>query len=221
MWRTRVVALIISWVVLGLPVSAHPEEPAVRTFDIPEECQQVVLVYPTDDGYAVDLITYDEGREHREQFAQCSIGHGGIAPLGHKREGDGRTPEGVYPLRRGLCYVSDFYSRFPMEQYDENDMWSEDPTSPDYNTLVRDPQPEYEGDRLWERRETLYRYIVVVEYNTEPIVAGAGSAIFIHAWRSQGQPTAGCIGMEEKNVRQLVEWLDVDKHPHIVILNEE
>ena len=81
--------------------------------------------------------------------------------------------------------------------------------------------PDAKGDRLWARRNTQFRYIVVVEYNTDPIVKGAGSAIFIHAWRSEGKPTAGCVAMAEEDVRRLIERLDPKLNPHIVILGKQ
>ena len=62
-----------------------------------------------------------------------------------------------------------------------------------------------------------YRYIVVVEYNTDPVAGGAGSAIFVHAWRDEGRPTAGCVAMPADDMRRLVEWLDPSLRPHIVI----
>ena len=217
MMRGAFVILAMMWCAVG----AMAQSRQFGQYELPKECRQVVVVSPKDGGYAMSLVEYDGEESNIEYFAPCSVGYRGIAAYGTKREGDGKTPEGMFALRRGLCFTMDFESRFPMEQYDQNDIWSEDPESPDYNTLVRDPLPENQGERLWARRETQFRYIVVVEYNTNPIVAGAGSAIFIHAWRNEGRPTAGCIGMAEENVRQLVEWLDPDKNPHIIILDEQ
>lgn len=194
-----------------------------RTFggcEIPDDCRQLVVVSPDRDGYVAELVIIDGETVQREFFTHCTVGYGGTAEPGTKREGDGKSPEGVWALRRGLCYVKDFDSTFPMEQYDEDDMWSEEVESADYNTFVRNPSPDAEGDRLWERREVQYRYIVVVEYNTDPVVKGAGSAIFIHAWRAEGKPTAGCIGMAEQSVKRLIEWLKPELNPHIVILGK-
>lgn len=202
-------------------VGVMAQERTFGGYAIPEDCQQVVVVSPKAESYAVEVATYDGEGAHREFFAPCTIGYGGTAKLGTKREGDGKSPEGVWALKRGLCYAKDFESAFPMEQYDENDMWVEDAESADYNTLVRNPLPETKGDRLWARRNTQFRYIVVVEYNTDPVVKGAGSAIFIHAWRAEGKPTAGCVAMAEGDVKRLVEWLDPKQNPHIVILGKE
>lgn len=192
-----------------------------QTFDVPEGCTQAVVVKPTTgNGCRVYMVCYD-GQKWSGDSVEGVTGYGGIAPIGTKREGDGKSPEGVYPLRRGLCAVKDFDTQFPMELYDEDDMWSEDVDSPHYNTLVRNPLPTMKGDRLWQRHDTQYRYIVVVEYNTSPVVRGAGSAIFIHAWRAERKPTAGCIGMAERDVKRIVEWLDPSLNPHIVILSQD
>lgn len=198
---------------------AAAQERLFGSLALPEECRQAIVVGPSANGsgYTATLISYDEGHATEEYSTRCSVGYGGIAAMGTKREGDGKSPEGVYALRRGLCYVRDFESSLPMELYDEDDMWSEDAESPYYNTLVRNPKPDAKGDRLWERRTTQYRYIVVVEYNTDPVVKGRGSAIFIHAWRGEGKRTAGCIGMAEEDVKRIVEWLDPKLNPHIVI----
>lgn len=214
-------SITLTIITLAFAVGVMAQERTFGGYAIPEDCRQVVVVSPKAEGYAVEVVTYNGEEAHREFFAPCSIGYGGTAKLGTKREGDGKSPEGVWALRRGLCYAKDFESAFPMEQYDENDMWVEDAESADYNTFVRDPLPETKGDRLWERRNTQFRYIVAIEYNTDPIIKGAGSAIFIHAWRAEGKPTAGCVAMAEEDVKRLVEWLNPKQNPHIVILRKE
>ncbi|MBO5698110.1 MAG: L,D-transpeptidase family protein [Alistipes sp.] len=202
-------------------VGVMAQERTFGGYTLPKECNQAFFVSPDKEGYIAELVSYNDESEQREFFARCTIGYGGTVEPTAKREGDGKSPEGVWALRRGLCYAKDFESAFPMEQYDENDMWVEDAESADYNTLVRDPLPETKGDRLWERRNTQFRYIVAIEYNTDPVVKGAGSAIFIHAWRAEGKPTAGCVVMAEGDVKRLVEWLDPKQNPHIVILGKE
>jgi L,D-peptidoglycan transpeptidase YkuD (ErfK/YbiS/YcfS/YnhG family) len=72
-----------------------------------------------------------------------------------------------------------------------------------------------------KRDDDLYKYTIVIEYNTRPIVAGDGSAIFVHVWRSAESPTAGCVALSERNVKRLLKWLDVSKQPVIVLENDE
>lgn len=214
-------SITLTIITLAFAVAVMAQERTFGGYTLPEECNQVFVVSPDKEGYFAELVSYDGEGEQREFFARCTIGYGGTVEPTAKREGDGKTPTGVFALQRGLCYVDDLTTAFPMEQYDENYMWVEEPESADYNTLVRDPMPDAKGDRLWARRNTQYRYIVVVEYNTDPVVKGAGSAIFIHAWRSEGKPTAGCVGMAESDVRRLIERLDPKLNPHIVILGKQ
>lgn len=202
-------------------VAVMAQERTFGGYALPKECNQVFVVSPDKDGYFAELVSYDGESEQREFFARCTVGYGGTVEPAAKREGDGKTPTGVFALRRGLCYVDDLTTAFPMEKYDAQYIWDENPESATYNTLLRTPKPDVKGDRLWERRNTQYRYIVVVEYNTDPIVKGAGSAIFIHAWRSEGKPTAGCVAMTEEDVRRLIERLNPKLNPHIVILGKQ
>lgn len=191
---------------------------AGESIALPSGCEQVLVVEGTHGVECnVYMYTYADGSW------SCNLingvtGYGGIAPYGTKREGDGKTPAGTYALKRGLYYVNDFVTQFPMEQYNERYMWDESPESATYNTLLRNPAPGTKGDRLWERRNLQYRYIVVVEYNTGPVTPGAGSAIFLHAWRAKGKPTAGCVGMAESNMKRVVEWLNPECNPHLVVL---
>ena len=185
---------------------------------LPEGCEQLIVVEGT---YGVScnvyIYTFADG-SWTSRLINGVTGYGGIASYGTKHEGDGKTPAGTFALKRGLCYVQDFVSYFPMEVYNERYMWDENVNSPTYNTLLRNPAPGTKGDRIWDNHDKLYRYIVVVEYNTDPVIPGAGSAIFIHAWRAPGKPTAGCVGMSQSDMKSVVEWLNPSKCPHIVVL---
>jgi L,D-peptidoglycan transpeptidase YkuD (ErfK/YbiS/YcfS/YnhG family) len=45
----------------------------------------------------------------------------------------------------------------------------------------------------------------VIEYNTNPIVKGKGSAIFFHL--GVKNLTAGCVAIDENNMKSIVNWL--------------
>jgi L,D-peptidoglycan transpeptidase YkuD (ErfK/YbiS/YcfS/YnhG family) len=67
------------------------------------------------------------------------------------------------------------------------------------------------------RADGLYQLGIVVGYNTEPVLAGRGSAIFLHVWRGPGQATAGCIAMNLADLERIVAWLDPVKNPRIIL----
>ncbi len=138
----------------------------------------------------------------------------------HHREGDDTTPTGLY--RIGPVVYGNAPNpgvRGAYRQLGCGDWWDEDPASAAYNTfqpLACGQQPPFAGDSeaLWT--ETVaYPSFAVVEYNDHPVVAGAGSAIFVHA--DIGRATAGCVSLPLGDLDQLLRWLDPAAAPAIVM----
>jgi len=119
-----------------------------------------------------------------------TIGRGGLT--GCKVEGDGATPRGEHRIV-GMLYRADRIARpaawaVPIGPAD---LWSDDVRDPDYNTMVRAPH-HFSHERL-RRADSMYDLVLITDWNWPNAVKGRGSAIFIHAWRGKGRPTAGCI----------------------------
>jgi len=125
---------------------------------------------------------------------RCALGRAGLR--GDKREADGATPTGVLPLRR-LLYRADRLVRPPTRLeatvIRPDDGWCDDPADPFYNKPVRLPYAA-RHEVLW-RDDALYDAVVVLGYNDDPVVAGAGSAIFLHVAEAGYRPTAGCVAL--------------------------
>ncbi len=147
-----------------------------------------------------------------------SIGVKGFAPMGEKREGDGKSPSGVFPLVMAFGYDSSVETRMPYRQATEDDFWVDDADSEDYNKWVKGKPKAASWEKL-KRGDDKYKYGVVIGYNTDPIVKGKGSAIFLHAWKDGG-PTLGCVSMPEGMVLKILGWLDPAKKPLIVMGTE-
>ena len=64
-----------------------------------------------------------------------------------------------------------------------------------------------------------YKYCMVIEYNTNPIIKGKGSAIFFHLAVSKPSFTAGCVAIDEENMKLMVNWLDPKRNPTIIMGN--
>ena len=47
---------------------------------------------------------------------------------------------------------------------------------------------------MW-REDGLYDIVVVLGHNDDPVVPGAGSAVFLHIARPDYSPTAGCAAL--------------------------
>jgi L,D-peptidoglycan transpeptidase YkuD (ErfK/YbiS/YcfS/YnhG family) len=129
----------------------------------------------------------------------CALGRAGL--IAGKREGDGGTPVGRFPFRR-LLYRADrvprIETRLPARHIERDDGWCDDPASPDYNKPVRLPHPA-RHEKLW-LDEPLYDLVVVIGHNDDPVVPGAGSAVFVHVARDDWGPTAGCIAFRRADL---------------------
>ena len=160
-----------------------------------------------------------QGRTWTRLFGPCSavIGWAGFAAPGEKREGDGKTPSGVFPLDEAFGYGERIESAMPYHRIEEDDVWVNDPASPDYNRWAkkgRSPALSFEEMR---RKDGLYRIGVVIGYNRGPVRKGLGSAIFLHPWREKGTATSGCVAMAEGDLLRLLSWLEPSKKPKAIL----
>lgn len=140
-----------------------------------------------------------------------------LAALPEKREGDRRSPAGVFRLGVSFGPGARGPGSWPWRQTDARDRFVDDPTSPHYNTWQRAPT---RGRPRWRSAEDLSRYSLglVVEHNTSPVRAGAGSAIFLHATPSLRAPSVGCTVMAERDLIALLRWLRPEDRPLLVQL---
>lgn len=129
----------------------------------------------------------------------CVLGRSGL--VADKREGDGGTPIGRFPFRR-LLYRADRVARIetslPARHIERDDGWCDDPASPEYNKPIRLPHPAHH-EEMW-LESALYDLVVVIGHNDDPIVPGAGSAVFLHVAREDWSPTAGCIAFRRDDL---------------------
>jgi L,D-peptidoglycan transpeptidase YkuD (ErfK/YbiS/YcfS/YnhG family) len=140
------------------------------------------------------------------QTVPVALGRGGIRA--NKREGDGGTPKGIFRPRR-VWWRADRHVRprtfLPVRAIGSDDAWCEDPGDRRYNQPIR-LQGRHDGDRL-QRTDHLYDFIVEIDHNVAPRVAGRGSAVFLHLARDNFGPTAGCVSMTESAMLRLLRRL--------------
>jgi L,D-peptidoglycan transpeptidase YkuD (ErfK/YbiS/YcfS/YnhG family) len=146
------------------------------------------------------------------------VGHNGLRR--NRREGDGTTPIGTFPIGR-IMYGNhpDPGVRFRYRRLRCGDWWVEDPASPDYNTFQhvacgsRPPFKTTTPDMSKER--TAYSHLAVVEFNMRPVVPGRGSGIFLHA--QTGSATNGCISLRRTELVRVLRWLRPAAAPRIAV----
>jgi L,D-peptidoglycan transpeptidase YkuD (ErfK/YbiS/YcfS/YnhG family) len=133
------------------------------------------------------------------------FGKGGAKPAADKREGDGASPLGVWPVRAALLRpdrVAAPATRLPWRWLRPDDGWSDGAGDPAYNRPVRLPHA-FSAERLW-RDDHVYDVIVVLGHNDDPPVSPMGSAIFWHLVQSDRRPTEGCVAIERE---AMLRWL--------------
>lgn len=150
----------------------------------------------------------------------CALGRCGVTA--DKREGDGATPLGIWPLRqvfwrpdRLAAAPTVGRSGLPVRPITPDMGWCDDPGHPDYNRLIDLPHPAGH-ERMW-RDDGLYDVVVVLGHNDDPPEPGLGSAIFLHcaALDASGphglRPTAGCVALPVSDL--LVVLADLPPDP--------
>ena len=154
---------------------------------------------------------YPDGRARWNGMVfRCALGRAGVCPAQDKREGDGRTPAGIWPLRRVMWRPDRGprpVSALPTAPIGERDGWCDDPRDPAYNRPISLPYPA-SAERMW-REDHLYDVVVVLGHNDDPVVPGAGSAIFLHLARHDYGPTEGCVAVARPDLSALLERAEV------------
>jgi len=158
----------------------------------------------------MNVIVTANGREALLDFGRgprrAAIGRGGI---GEKtREGDGITPVGTYPFRKVMFRGDRVFAprtRLKLWPIIKGDAWCDAPYDVRYNRWVRTPYPA--STETLYRSDHLYDIAVELGFNDEPVVAGRGSAIFLHVARPDFGPTEGCIALGEPDLVELLGYL--------------
>jgi len=214
-----------------LSVTACFLSPAARKFDTSaflksqtnqiDKSTQILLAVDNSSFFFTRTTLYAmEKHEDNWQMAlepiNTVIGEKGFAPSGEKREGDGKTPSGIYSLKMTFGYDATIGTKMPYRQAFADDIWVDDPNADDYNHWTKKQESGAASYEIMKRDDNLYKYGIIIEYNTYPVIKGNGSAIFMHIWKGENIPTAGCVAMSEENILKILDWLDPAASPIII-----
>lgn len=180
-----------------------------------KNCSQLITVVSHDTSAQIRFFLCREGiwEELPELYCQGYVGRNGVSA--EKREGDGRTPGGLFGIGSAFCISDPPDTRLDVFRITADTYWVDDPESAFYNQKV-----EGTRDKDWNSAEHMiryeeYRYGFVVEYNPR-CEKNLGSAIFFHVGKGY---TAGCVAAGEDMVLNYLQVLDKEKCPHILIIN--
>ena len=222
MLRVLGLAILTSALLTLAAVSATPESdpqaPAPSQLKGVGDATQLIEV--TAPGYGTTYATLRAWRRQDGRWQrvfgpwQARIGNTGFAAPGRKREGDGHTPSGAFPLTFAFGVAANPGTSLRWRHAGRQDVWDDDPSSPRYNlwTDLRrhsagaDPEPMHDVPAYLDG--------VVIGYNRARR-PGLGSAIFLHV--NIGQATTGCVTVSRPRVIELLRWLKPGQHPRIVM----
>jgi L,D-peptidoglycan transpeptidase YkuD (ErfK/YbiS/YcfS/YnhG family) len=168
----------------------------------------------------------------------CAVGKSGFSD--HKKESDGCTPLGIFPLRE-CWYRADRMPKpktgLPLRIIHEDDGWCDDAENGEYNRHVKINPPPGRGREGWGsnvktqktpslilplpggenfshehlwRKDHIYDLIVPIGYNDDPVVPGKGSAIFLHIATPDYVPTEGCVALAKEDLLAILPHLDTN-----------
>ncbi|MCC5980168.1 MAG: L,D-transpeptidase family protein [Oceanicaulis sp.] len=140
---------------------------------------------------------------------RCALGRSGIVPTADKREGDGASPAGIWPVRRAFWRPDRLEkpaTPLPLQPISRDDGWCDAPSDPAYNRPVRLPWPT--SHEVMTREDGLYDVVVVLGHNDDPPVPGLGSAIFLHCAAPDYATTEGCVAIARDGLVALLKGLD-------------
>jgi D-alanyl-D-alanine dipeptidase len=155
------------------------------------------------------------------------VGFDGVSTEGpHKREGDGKSPAGMFPLDTVFGFAPPGAMqdvRMPYAQLLPSTDCVDDTASSHYNTVVDRGSVTRVDWTSAERMRSISQYElgVIVAYNARPPVKARGSCIFLHIWAGPASTTAGCTAFDEAKLRGLISWLDPKKRPLLVQLTSK
>ncbi len=143
--------------------------------------------------------------------------HGTTAPQGRpgpsKREGDGRSPAGVFDIGSAYGYAPTREElSLPYRQANADLRCVDDPRSSHYNRIVsvEDTTVDWQSAERMRRDDDLYMLAIVVGHNTDETRPGSGSCIFIHLWEGPDRGMSGCTALPQDALDELARWLKPD-----------
>jgi len=137
---------------------------------------------------------------------KCSIGKKGLTYK--KKEGDSKTPKGKFKFKF-LLYRKDRIKKIQCKlkkiKINRNMGWCDDPRSKKYNSLIKFPFKK-SAEKLYLKRN-IYDLILVINFNTRPVIKNKGSAIFLHLTDKKFAPTKGCIAIQKKYFLKILPFI--------------
>gem|GEM_PF-1547898 len=183
--------------------------------------RQTIVVKPIAPTKAI-FYFFEDDKEVYNVLA--NIGRNGVAKANEKREGDGKTPSGVYSVT-ALFGEDDATVEMSYIKADEKTICVDDSNSTHYNKIIDKTSvaTDFAGFEEMKRNDGQYAFGAVIDYNADGS-KGMGSCIFIHIEKEPNAPTAGCVSLGAADMKRLffgANRLQGAKRPQIAIAYDD
>ena len=216
---------ILLLTMLVLPAFAeHSESPEwVSHLKAAENASQLAVVSGTHGTNAIfSFHEKDDGGIWRE-IVSCHA-YIGKKGWGKTREGDAKSPCGVYTFTEAFGILPDPGCMMGYTQVDETHYWVGDSNSERYNTMVStrdyDSFSKEDSEHIIDY-DLAYKYALNISYNISG-TPGKGSAIFLHCY-TKNHFTGGCVAIPEDDMRTVLRRVKpgcvvvMDSHKNIKV----
>ena len=92
--------------------------------------------------------------------------------------------------------------------------WCDDPKSKKYNKPIKYPF-NFSSEKLF-RKDNIYDIILILNFNTNPVIKNKGSAIFIHIATKNYNNTKGCVAIKKRELLKMIK--SIKKNTKIIIM---
>ncbi|GAA1455872.1 L,D-transpeptidase [Williamsia maris] len=218
-WRVlspAIAAGVVMMAALSGAVGLAPANAAtvVSPADFPSTAQMVTVMSDERSDTTATLTAWDKVDGAWKATIGPVKAFVGSQGIGAPRDNVPRTPEGTFAFDQAFGRQPNPGTKLPYFQADRQDWWDEFPSSPTYNTHVRQVKsPGGDSENLYDSGP-VYDYAVNIAHNPQRR-PGYASGIFLHV--TDGSPTQGCVAVDKATMVSVLKWLDPSKDPVITI----
>ena len=185
---------------------------ALSASQVGKKEEQILLLLD----HKLSLWNKKEGRYIKFKEWQCGYGRNGLKAAELRKEGDGTTPKGAFPISFAFGFAEKENTKLPYRQIKKNSVWSDEKGS--YNQWVESNR-YVSGEQLWNYK-ICYEKALAIGFNQNPVVYGRGSAIFLHIKAPDTWESSGCVTVEKSSMEELLTLVN-EKVSIMILQNEE
>lgn len=193
----------------------------IAQLEVAKYTNQIIVVAVSDEECELCLYECEAGSWQHVLETEAVIGKNG---LGKTKEGDGKTPIGVFCIVKAFGILKNPGTQLEYTEIGEEHYWVDDSNSNYYNQFVstKEVMPNWSSAEHIVEFEDCYNYVLATSYNMEQI-KGKGSAVFLHCTSRNSQATEGCIAIPEVYMREIMKHVNsqciliIDREKNILL----